>query len=96
MTEHNELRWVQYPCLIAQKRVFRYGLFDVHFINDEPAHAELPQIVGLKKEKNGFLKRSMAIQSACHEPILICTNAVNLDNDDWDGSLIFDHEPVLS
>lgn len=94
MTEHYELAWVQYPCIIEKQRVFRYGLFDVHFINDTPAHAELTQISGLKKEGYEFLVQSMRIQLACQQPIIICTNAVDLDK--WDGNLIFDHEPVLS
>lgn len=95
MTSKNRILWVQYPCITAGESVIRYGLFDVHFINDMPAHADPVKIVGLQKKGNEFFKQVQSIQYACQQPMLICTNAVNMDKE-WNGSLIFDHLPVLS
>ena len=101
MKEYNQIRWVQYPIITNGKWVIRYGLFDVHFIDGAPAHAEPVQITDLKKSENRFLKRVRAIQYSCEVHILMCSNAVDYDNlnekkQSWDGTLIFDHLPVLS
>lgn len=77
------------------KVITNYGLFDVHFINDAPAHADPVQIVGLQKDGNEYLKQAQRIQYACQQPMLICTNVVN-SRKRWDGTLIFDHLPILS
>lgn len=100
MTEYNQVRWVSYPITIDGNVHIRYGLFDVHFINDAPAHAQRAKITGLVKAGNAFLKQVQAIQRACQEHILICSNSVNYDRLQeekrlWDGSLIFDHPPIL-
>lgn len=98
MTERNEFRWVKYPVIIGGAQHWRYGLFDVHFINDAPAHAELPQIVGyslgMTPENHPYVNIRFSYAFRCET--LVCTNAVDLDNADWDGSLIFDHLPVLA
>lgn len=95
MTEKNELRWVQYPCLIAGERVVRFGLFLVHFIDDAPAHAKLARVDDYKRDDNDFMKAKQAFARASELATLLCTNAVNLDDWHWQGTLTFDHLPVL-
>lgn len=101
MKEYNQIRWVQYPIITNGEWVIRYGLFDVHFIDNAPAHAEPVQVTGLRKAGNEFLKQVRAIQYAGEIGILMCSNPVNYDTlnekkQPWSGSLIFDHLPILS
>ncbi len=95
MKQYSELRWVQYPCIIANKCVLRFGLFMVHFIDDAPAHAKLARVADYKRDDDDFMKAKQAFARAAETATLICTNAIDLDNREWHGTLIFDHMPIL-
>lgn len=98
MTKEIQIRWVKYPVIIGGEKQFRFGLFNVHFINGDPAYAEIVRIVGfrlaLDPDTYPAIVQQFAYASMCET--IVCTNSVDLDNVAWDGSLIFDHLPVLS
>lgn len=92
------IRWVKYPVIIAGERSQRYGLFEVTFYDGAPAFAELPRVVGysLALVPDHYPAIVMQFAHAAMCGTLVCPNPVNLDEVAWDGSLTFDHLPILS
>lgn len=90
------LRWVCYPVLIANQKEWRYGLFEVRFVQGAPADAQMARVVGYDDDLKEYPAAKRAFARACELPTLRCTNAIDLqDGPEWDGRLIFDHLPVL-
>lgn len=95
-TVKQEIRAVQYPCIIGGEGVDRIGLFLVDFDRDgEPLRAEMLRFVGYQSPADlmGFFEQVEA--AIFNRETLHIHDAINLDEGEWSGTLHFPHLPIL-
>ena len=87
---------VHYPCLINGKVEERWGIFDVFFGADGlPVRAEMSRFVGYENPAqlvefwDGVERAIMDLQT------MHCQNVLDLDAQEWDGTLSFEPDAVL-
>ena len=93
---YTEIRCVQYPVIIAEQAFDRIGLFEVDFHSDDlPLRARMLRFVGFEKPADMIDFLDNINDAVFQKPTLLCTDIVNLDEDEWGGTLYFPHPPIL-
>lgn len=96
-TLYTEIRCVQYPCIIAGRAVDRVGLFEVDMDkNNLPIRATMLRHVGYENPSELIDFFNQVERAIFEASTLILTNEpVDLDNDEWSGTLYFPRLPTL-
>ena len=93
---YTEIRCVQYPVIISGKAVDRIGIFSVDFhSDDEPLRADMLRFVGYDnlQELIDFLDNIN--EAVFNRQTLHIHQSIDLDNDEWSGTLYFPNLPIL-
>ncbi len=91
----NRICLVCYPAQIAGDIVNRYGLFNVTFHGGQPVSAAMMRTVGFHRLWDMQQMMADIADAAKTGDIVTCTHVVNLDDDDWDGTLVFEPAAIV-
>lgn len=96
-TLYTQIRCVQYPCIIGGRAVDRVGLFEVDMDkNNLPIRATMLRHVGYENPSELIDFFNQVERAIFEASTLILTNEpVDLDNDEWSGTLYFPRLPTL-
>ena len=93
---YTQIRCVQYPVIIDGAALDRIGLFEVDFHSDDlPLRARMLRFVGYDEIRDLATFLDDINEAVFERPTLLYTDTVNLDEDEWGGTLYFPHPPIL-
>ena len=93
---YTQIRCVQYPVIIAGNAMDRIGIFEVYFHSDNlPLRARTLRFIGYDEMEDLATFLHNMNYAVFVLPTLRCNDTVNLDDDEWGGTLHFPHPPIL-